>query len=122
MRTRIAILACSALLGACSSIVPSPGPGQAGSRVPGSELVGQTLKLQTKAGQASMMHFAPNGVVRAEFAGRSTTGNWVANSSQLCFSWGGTSRECWPYTAPFRRGQTVTVTSDRGNVVNVTLQ
>lgn len=122
MRTKIAILACSALLGACSSIVPSSGPGPAGVRVPGAELVGETLKLEAKGGQSSLMHFAPNGVVRAEFAGKSTSGNWVATNSQLCFSWAGMSRECWPYTAAFRRGQDVTLTSDKGHTVTVTLQ
>jgi hypothetical protein len=77
--------------------------------------------MQTATGQVSTLHFAPNGVVHAEFGGQQVTGTWVAAPGQLCFSWAGSSRECWPYTAPLRRGETVSLTSDRGNRVQVTL-
>jgi len=121
MKARAATILSAMLLSACSTIVP-PGPSTPMAVRPGAELVGQTVRLQTAAGQVSTLHFAPNGVVHARFGGQSVQGNWVANNGQICFSWAGASRECWPYTAPFARGQTVSLTSDRGNQVRVTLQ
>ncbi len=108
-------------LSACATVVPRPSAPLVVSRSPGSELIGQQVRLETAAGQLSTLHFAPNGAVHAQFGSQQVAGNWVANQTQLCFSWGGAARECWPYTAPLRRGQTVSLTSDRGNVVRVTL-
>jgi hypothetical protein len=108
-------------LSACASVVPPAPAPMAVSRAPGAELIGQQVRLETAAGQVSTLHFAPNGVVHAQFGGQQVAGNWVANQTQLCFSWAGAARECWPYTAPLRRGQTVSLTSDRGNVLRVTL-
>jgi hypothetical protein len=108
-----------ATLSACATVVPpAPAPVQ---WTPGAELMDQRIRMQTAGGQVSTLHFAPNGEVHAEFGGRQVTGTWVATSNQLCFSWAGSSRECWPYTAPLRRGETVSLTSDRGNRVQVTL-
>lgn len=121
MKARAAtILAAATLLSACSTLVP-PGVSPV-VMAPGAELIGQTVRLETAGGQASSLHFADNGVVHAQFGSQQVTGNWVANDSRLCFAWTGAPRECWPYTAPFRRGETVTLTSDRGNQVRVTLQ
>jgi hypothetical protein len=92
------------------------------ARPAGAELVGQAIRLETSGGQVSTLRFADNGVVRAQFGTREITGSWVATGTQLCFAWTGSSRECWPYTQPLVRGETVTLTSDRGNVVRVTLQ
>jgi hypothetical protein len=91
-------------------------------RMPGSELVDRTVRIEAAGNQTYTMHFAPEGVVHAQFGGRNITGSWVATNTQLCFAWSGASRECWPYTAPLVRGQTVSLTSDRGNAVRVTLQ
>ena len=119
MKALVAPLLALATLSACATVVP---PAQvAVVRAPGTELVNQRVRLQTSGGQVSTLHFAPNGQVHAEFGGRQVTGTWVATPGQLCFSWAGSSRECWPYTAPWRRGQAMTLTSDRGNVVQVTL-
>jgi hypothetical protein len=68
------------------------------------------------------MRFGENGVVRAQFGSSEIVGSWVSTGTQLCFAWAGSSRECWPYTQPLVPGETVTLTSDRGNVVRVTLQ
>jgi hypothetical protein len=92
------------------------------TRPAGAELVGQALRLETSGGQVSTLRFADNGVVRAQFGTQELSGSWVATGTQLCFAWAGNSRECWPYTGPLVRGETVTLTSDRGNVVRVTLQ
>lgn len=122
MKARAAtILAAAALLSACSTLVP-PSSVSPVTMAPGAELIGQTVRLETAGGQVSNLHFAGNGVVHAQFGEQQVTGNWVANDSRLCFAWTGAPRECWPYTAPFPRGETVTLTSDRGNQVRVTLQ
>ena len=118
MKPVLAAAAAAALLSACGTVRErSPEP-----RAPGDELIGRTLRLETAAGQTTILNFQRGGLVTAEFGGNSTTGSWVAAANQLCFSWAGRSRDCWPYTRPFERGETVTVTSDRGNVVRVTLQ
>lgn len=119
MKALAAPLLALATLSACATVVP-PGP-VAVARAPGSELINQRVRLQTASGQVSTLHFAPGGAVHAEFGGRQVTGTWVATANQLCFAWAGASRECWPYTVPLRRGEMVTLTSDRGNVVQVTL-
>ena len=119
MKALAAPLIALATLSACSTVVPPAVVPVAWT--PGSELMDQRVRLQTAAGQVSTLHFARNGEVHAEFGGRQVTGSWVASTDQLCFAWAGSTRECWPYTAPLRRGETVTLTSDRGNRVRVTL-
>lgn len=88
---------------------------------PGSELVGRTLSLQTARGEVSTLRFRSDGTVRAAFARGSVVGRWQAGDRSLCFFWSGAPRECWPYREPFVRGRTRTITSDRGNVVRVTM-
>jgi hypothetical protein len=123
MMARIATGLALVLLGACSTMVPrSPPPARTDARPAGAELIGRSIRLETAAGQASTLRFGDNGVVRAQFGSREITGSWVATGTQLCFAWAGSSRECWPYTQPLVPGETVTLTSDRGNVVRVTLQ
>jgi hypothetical protein len=122
MSARMAIGLGFLLLGACSTLVPpSPRADRVGMRPAGAELIGQSVRLETANGQASTLRFADNGVVRAQFGSQEVAGTWVATGTQLCFSWSGTSRECWPYSRPLVRGETMTLTSDRGNVVRVTL-
>jgi hypothetical protein len=118
MKALPAIFLGAAMLNACSN---GPRPSTE-SRAPGAELIGRNVRLETSSGQASILRFEENGVVHAQFGGKDVAGNWVATRERLCFSWAGTSRECWPYSAPFERGETLTLTSDRGNVVKVTLQ
>lgn len=109
-------------LGACSSSgsVDAPvglGPNR-DSR--GSELVNNSVRVETATGATSTMYFAADGNVRANFSGRTTAGRWAVEGTKLCFTWGPV-KDCWPYPAPFRKGETRTVTSDRGNTVKVTL-
>lgn len=120
MKALVAPLLLLTSLGACATLVPPAGPGPV-IAAPGSELIGREVRLETSGGQVSTLHFAPDGVVHAQFGSNRVAGTWVATRGQLCFSWSGSSRECWPYTGPLRRGETVTLTSDRGNVVKVTL-
>ena len=42
------------------------------------------------------------------------------SGQDLCFNWGSAPRECWPMQGPFVRGRTQTITSTRGNRVQVT--
>jgi hypothetical protein len=95
----------------CSTLVPRPverGP------------VGQTLQVIAADGSESRMQFRSDGRVVAAFGQRSVSGEWNLQDEGLCFRWGQAPVECWPYERPFRRGETVTVTSTRGNVVRVT--
>ena len=86
------------------------------------EFAGRTMRVETAAGQVSRLDFRRNGEVEARFDGRETKGRWSLERRRLCFTWAGNFRECWPYRRPFARGRTTTLTSDRGNVVKVTLQ
>jgi hypothetical protein len=89
---------------------------------PGAELIGTTLRMQTAAGERTTLRFRDRRTVRAEFRGHSVDGRWRVRDRRLCFYWHGAPRECWPYREPFRRGRTLSVTSDRGNVVRVTMR
>jgi hypothetical protein len=93
-----------------------------GREVPQPEFVGRTLQVETRSGQTSTLSFRRDGEVTARFGERATEGRWRLDKRRLCFIWAGDFRECWPYTAPFRRGRTTTITSDRGNVVKVTMR
>ena len=89
---------------------------------PGGELAGETLRMETARGRTSVLLFQRDGTVRAAFGESVVTGRWEVVNRNLCFYWTGAPRECWPYPAPFRPGETRTITSDRGNVVRVTRQ
>ena len=108
-----AAFAAMILLGGCATVFGSGG---------GSELVGRTARLVPAQGQASTLYFGDKGIVRSTFGRRTATGRWWVRNRQLCFQWARSFRECWPYPAPFRPGQTVRIKSDRGNVVRVTLR
>ncbi len=100
------------LLAACTTSRAPP---------PGGELIGRTLRIQTERGEVTSLRFRDNGAVRAVFRGGSLNGRWQASNRRLCFSWPRARRECWPYRSRFERGRTRTLTSDRGNVLRVTL-
>ena len=117
--TYLAAAAGALALAGCSTLGISDPRYQA---PPGAELVGQRLLVESARGQASTMTFAGDGIVRAAFGTQQATGRWQVLDDQLCFYWGQAPRECWPYAAPFVRGRTVALTSDRGNAVRVTLQ
>lgn len=127
MKMKLAAAAASGLvlLAGCSIIPPSRGGGPAVQSmvVPrGAELVGRTLRVEAAGGGVSTMRFNGDGTVQAAFGSQQVNGAWTVASSRLCFAWAGANRECWPYTTSFVRGETVTLTSDRGNVVRATLQ
>ena len=79
--------------------------------VPGSEIVGQTLQVQTN-GVTNTVHFAPGGVAHITSpSGRVVNASWTANNGQLCLVTGA-AQECWPYQAAFQAGQPLTLTSN----------
>jgi hypothetical protein len=88
---------------------------------PGAELAGHSLRLVAANGQNSTLSFRRDGRVRSTFGAQSAEGRWNIERGSLCFTWARNFRECWPYASPFQRGRTVTVRSNRGNVVRVTL-
>ena len=108
---RLAAASALLMLGACATI---SGPRE------GRELVGETLRVETIRNEVSTLRFRRDGTVRAEFGGNELTGRWNVHAGQLCFFWRGAPRECWRYAAPFERGRTVSIRSDRGNRVRVT--
>ena len=85
------------------------------------DLAGRTLRMTATNGQVTTLRFRDDGMVRARFGGRSLDGRWRISGRRLCFDWPQARRECWPYREPFQRGRTRTLTSDRGNVVRVTM-
>ena len=119
-RSVAAAAALLAIQSGCSIIPPGRPVTQSAAARSGADLAGTTLRVDAGSGRVSTMRFAADGSVQAEFGQQRVQGSWVVADRKLCFSWGNTSRECWPYSAPFQRGQTVTLTSDRGNVVRVT--
>ena len=109
----VCALSAAALLGGCATLRGGPEPDDG--------LAGRTLRMETARGEVTTLRFRDGGKVRARFRGRSLDGRWRLADSRLCFYWSDAPRECWPYREPFARGPTRTVTSDRGNVLRVTL-
>jgi hypothetical protein len=86
------------------------------------EFVGRSMQVETSAGQVTTLSFRRDGGVTARFGERETQGRWSLERRQLCFTWARDFRECWPYARRFRAGRTVTIRSDRGNIVQVTMR
>ncbi|HEY0043290.1 MAG TPA: hypothetical protein VGB62_01965 [Allosphingosinicella sp.] len=113
-----AIAGLAMMASACSTVVPDRRTPM--ERMP--EFVGRVLTVETAKGQVSTMRFWRDGTVRASFSGKETAGRWDMDGRDLCFTWAGSYRECWPHAQPFRPGRTHSVTSNRGNVVKVTMR
>ncbi len=67
---------------------------------PGSEIVGQTLQVQTNGITNSVTFNADGTATIMTPGGVPTPATWSAANNQLCLSTGG-PQECWPYTRPF---------------------
>jgi len=82
-----------------------------GGWIPGSEIAGQTVQIQTQ-GVLNTVYFAPDGTATITTPqGTTVPGTWSAANNQLCLSANGIT-ECWPYTQPFQPGQQVALTSN----------
>ena len=113
MASRVLVsLSIAAALAGCAT-------GRRGPEEP--EFVGRTLRVEAAGGQVTMLRFRRDGTVIASFNERETEGRWSLESRQLCFTWARNFRECWPYTQRFREDRTVSIRSDRGNQIQVTM-
>ncbi len=88
----------------------------------GRELVKRGAMVTAANGATTQLTFRRNGTVEATYDGRTTSGTWEVAGDQLCFTWRGNFRECWPYRQRFERGEPTPVLSNRGNRVVVTLR
>ena len=111
-RPVLASLCLAAALAGCAS-------GRGGPEQP--EFVGRSMRVETSGGQVTLLSFRRDGTVTARFGDQRTQGRWSLDRRRLCFTWARNFRECWPYAQRFREDRTVTIRSDRGNVVRVTL-
>lgn len=81
--------------------------------VPGSEVVGQTLQVQTN-GITNTVHLGPGGQAQITTpGGRVIPASWTAANGQLCLN-NGVAQECWAYTSAFQAGQPMALTSSCG--------
>lgn len=80
------------------------------SWTPGSEIVGQTVQVDTN-GVINTIAFNADGTATILTpAGRAVPATWTAADKKLCLTSGGQS-ECFPYAQAFQAGQPVTLTS-----------
>lgn len=102
-----------ALLGAVAA-VPTTLAAQPGW-VAGSEIVGQTVQVQTQ-GVVNSVYLSPDGTATISTpGGTAVPATWSAANNMLCLSAKGL-RECWPYNQPFQAGQQMVLTSDCNQV------
>lgn len=93
------------------AVLVAPAAAFAQQWVPGSEIAGQTLQVQTN-GVTNSVYFGPGGQATITTPGGTVVpASWTATGGQLCLS-NGAARECWPYANAFQPGQQVTLTSN----------
>jgi hypothetical protein len=89
------------------------GAAAAQSWTPGSEIVGQSVQIETN-GVVNTVTFNPDGTASIMTpGGRMVPANWSATGGQLCLNASG-AQECFPYAQAFQAGQPVTATSSCG--------
>ena len=90
------------------------GAAAAQSWTPGSEIVGQSVQVDTN-GVVNTINFNPDGTASILTpAGRAVPATWSATGGQLCLNVSG-AQECFPYRQAFQQGQPVTATSSCGS-------
>jgi hypothetical protein len=105
MKTQI-----SAAFLAGMAMVVAPAAASAQMWTPGSEIVGQSVQVNTN-GTVNTVYFDQGGVARIMSPnGTAVPARWTAANQQLCLDVG-TGSECWPYRAAFQAGQVVNLTS-----------
>jgi hypothetical protein len=83
--------------------------------IPGSEIAGQTVQVQTQ-GVLNTVTFNADGTATIMTPqGTAVPATWSAANNMLCLSANGI-QECWPYTQPFMAGQQVALTSNCNQV------
>ncbi|WP_309603066.1 hypothetical protein [Sphingomonas sp.] len=94
-----------------ATMVAMPAAAVAQEWVPGSEIVGQSIVVETN-GVANTVYFDAGGAARIiSPSGRVVNASWTAANRNLCLNSGAAS-ECWPYAQAFQAGQRVTLTSN----------
>ena len=94
-----------------ATMVAMPAAAIAQEWVPGSEIVGQSVVVETN-GVANTVYFDAGGAARiVSPAGRVVNASWTAANRNLCLN-SGVASECWPYQQAFQAGQRVTLTSN----------
>ncbi len=100
-----------------AALVAAPTAGMAQEWVPGSEIVGQSVVVETN-GVANTVYFDAGGSARiVSPQGRVVNASWTAANNNLCLN-AGAGSECWPYQQAFQAGQRVTLTSSCQAVSN----
>ncbi len=100
-----------------AALVAVPAAGLAQEWVPGTEIVGQSVVIETN-GVANTVYFDAGGAARiVSPQGRVVNASWTAANNNLCLNSGAAS-ECWPYQQAFQAGQRVTLTSNCQAVSN----
>lgn len=123
-----AALAAASSLAACVPYV-----GATGERVPESEiepysswpseLEGRTIDIVTEDGIGNRVNFQPGGQMEILVTRRGPVveGVWgFEGDDTLCVAFAPRGEECWPYE-PMVVGETQTVTSNRGQTLQVTM-
>jgi len=85
-------------------------------------LVGRSVRAVAADGTVSVVHFMAGGVAHLMRGQDHVEGTWTLQDNQLCLTWPGQARECWPWDGSLRPGVTVTATSDQGDTVQVTVE
>ncbi len=101
---RFASFVGSACLLVCGSVAAAQ------TWTPGSEIVGQTVQVESNGTVNSIM-FQPGGNATIMTpSGRSVPATWSAANGQMCLNSSG-AQECWPYQQAFQAGQPMSMTS-----------
>ena len=94
-----------------ATMVAMPAAASAQDWVPGTEISGQSIVVETN-GVANTIYFDAGGAARiVSPSGRVVNASWTSGGHNLCLNTGA-SAECWPYAQAFQAGQRVTLTSN----------
>lgn len=77
---------------------------------PASEILNQPVRVTTNGVSNTLTLSTDGRATIASPAGYIVQGTWSAPNGRLCLSHG-LAQECWPYDAPFKAGQPVTLKS-----------
>ena len=100
-----------------ATLVAMPTAAVAQQWVPGTEISGQSIVVETN-GVANTIYFDAGGAARiVSPSGRVVNASWTSGGHNLCLNTGA-SAECWPYAQAFQAGQRVTFTSNCQAVSN----
>lgn len=93
-----------------AAALPITAVGAQAGWVPGSEIAGQTVQVQTN-GVVNNITFNADGTATITTPeGTTVPGTWSAANNMLCLSANG-GQECWPYSQPFQAGRQMALTS-----------